>query len=373
MKFTIPTQEFNYLINRCLNIIPTKTTLPILGNLLIEAADGTLSITSSDLTVGVRCSAEVNIEEAGSTTLPAKKLAQLVRELTAVNVQVSTNTSHITEIRADSSRFKLHGMSKESFPSLPDLSGAVKFKTKQSEFKDVLSRTAFAVSREENRFVLTGVCMSLAQGIATFIGTDGKRLARNILPVSVDHALKASYVMPIKAIEEVLKVLGDEGDVIVYLAPDKLAFETEDTFIVTKLLEGEYPDLNQVIPQSVPNKVTLHRDELVVLLKQVGLFSGEKNQVRFLFKDGELKLSAHSPEHGEGRVSMPANYHGAPLEIAFNPGLLVDILRHNRGETVSLGMTDAHNPGVITDDTEKEFAGATANPLYVLMPMRLEE
>lgn len=373
MKFTIPTQEFNYMLNRCLSLIPTKTTLPILGNVLVEAANGILSLTSSDLTVGVRCFSEVKIDEEGSTTLPAKKLAQLVRELTAVNVQVSTNATHITEIKADGSRFKLHGMSKESFPSLPDLSEGVKFQTKQGQLKDVLSRTAFAVSRDENRFVLTGVCMNIAGGIATFIGTDGKRLARNILPVDVDKALKASYVMPIKAIEEVLKVLTDEGNVTIYLTSDKLAFETEDTFIVTKLLEGEYPDLNQVIPQAVPKKVTLHRDELIVLLKQVGLFSGERNQVRFLFEEGELKLSADSAEQGEGHVSMPANYHGEPLEIAFNPTFFVDILRHNRGETVSLGITDAFNPGVITEESEEEFAGATANPLYVLMPMRLEE
>ena len=351
-----------------------KQRFPILSNILIEASNGILSLTASDLTVGVRCFTEVNIEEEGATTLPAKKLSQLVRELTAVNLQITTSPTDVTEIRADSSRFKINGMSKEQFPLLPDLSDASHFVLKQSELKDLLFRTAFTVAREENRYIFTGVCLNIANGVATFVGTDGKRLARNMLPIAIDPAFIGSFVLPIKAVEEASKVLGDEGDVTMYLLKDKLAIQTKDSFIVTKLLEGEYPNLDQVIPQSVEKFVCLHRDELTVLLKQISLFTGDKSHVvRFSFSNGELKLSAQAAELGEGHVSMPVNYQGEPMDIAFNPSYFIDFLRHSRGETVSLGLTDPFNPGIITDTNSNEYESASANPLYVLMPMRLSE
>ncbi|HEV8051077.1 MAG TPA: DNA polymerase III subunit beta, partial [Parachlamydiaceae bacterium] len=162
MKFVISTQEFNYLISKCLNVVSQKATIPILSNLLIEAANGVLTVTATDLTVGIRCFTEAKIIEEGATTLPAKRLAQLVRELTAVNIEVTTNANEITEIVAEGSRFRLHGMNRAEFPALPELEDAQHFSMKQSELKDVLFRTSFAVSRDDNRFVLTGVFLSIA-------------------------------------------------------------------------------------------------------------------------------------------------------------------------------------------------------------------
>jgi DNA polymerase-3 subunit beta len=375
MKFVIPTQEFNYLISKCLNVVSQKATIPILSNLLIEASNGILTVTATDLTVGIRCFTEAKIIEDGATTLPAKRLAQLVRELTSVNLELTTNSNEVTEILADGSRFLLHGMNRAEFPALPELEGALHFSIKQSELKDVLYRTAFAVSREDNRFVLTGVFLSIANGQATFAGTDGKRLARSFLPIALDPSITGNYVVPLKTIEETLKNLSEEdGQAKIYLMEDKIAIETSNVIIISKLLSGDYPDINRVIPSSTEQTVALHREELMTLLRQVSLFTGENNQAaRFTFTAGELHLAANSMEVGEGKTSMPANYHGPKLEIAFNPTFFLDILRHSKGETVTLGLSDAYNPGIITDKEMQTFVVAEATPLFVLMPMRLNE
>ena len=377
MKFVIATQELNYLINKCLNAVAQKSTIPILSNFLIEAVNDELIITSTDLTVGVRCFTEAKILEEGATTLPAKKLSQLMRELTAVNVEITTHTNEVTEILANNSRFKLNGMSKNEFPALPDVSEAAHFKIKQSVLKDVLYRTAFAVSREDNRYVLTGVCLQIANGIAAFIGTDGKRLAKSETALNIDKSFQGTYVIPLKAVEEILKNLSDEGEATVFLMSDKVAVEASNTTIITKLLQGEYPDVNRVIPSETGTTVSIHREELMTLLRQISLFTAENNHsVRFTFNDGELKLTATTMEIGEGKVSMPVNYQGQKLEIAFNPNFFLDILRHSKNETISMGLTDPYNPGLINDKNnaqEGEKEEEIKSSLFVLMPMRLSE
>ncbi len=373
MKFVIATQEFNYLISKCLNVVGLKATVPILSNLLIEAVNDELVITATDLTVGIRCFTEAKILEEGATTLPAKKLAQLVRELTSTNLEVTTNANEVTEIIADASRFKLHGMNRSEFPSLPNMSGSAQFSIKQSDLKEMLFRTAFAVSREDNRYALTGVLMQTINGEAVFVGTDGKRLSRARMPIPLDPAFSGNYIIPLKAVEEILKNLGDEGETTVHLMSDRIAVESNSVMIVTKLLSGDYPDVNRVIPEQPSTVVSLHREELMTLLKQISLFTADTtHSVRFMLSNGELKLSANAMEVGEGKVSMPVNYQGQPLEIAFNPNFFLDILRHTKQETVSMGITDAYNPGMITDADPMPSA-SSARSLFILMPMRLNE
>lgn len=377
MKFIIATQELNYLINKCINTVAQKSTIPILSNFLIEAVNDELIITATDLTVGVRCFTEAKILEEGATTLPAKRFAQLIRELTSINVEISTNANEVTEIIADSSRFKLNGMSKNEFPALPNITDANHFKIKQSILRDVLYCTAFAVSKEDNRYVLTGVCMQIVGGTASFIGTDGKRLAKSETVLNIEKSFQGTYVIPLKAVEEILKNVGEEGEATVFLMNDKIAVEASNTMIITKLLSGEYPDVNRVIPNQTGVTVNLHREELMTLLRQISLFAAESNHsVRFTFSDGELKLTANTMEVGEGKVSMPVNYKGQKLEIAFNPNFFLDILRHSKNETIEMGITDPYNPGLISDsnlvknENEKE---EKQNSLFVLMPMRLNE
>lgn len=365
MKFVISTQELNQLIAKCLNVVGTKTVSPILSNILIEAAHDELKLTATDLTVGICCFADAKILVEGATTLPARKLAQLLKELTAANLEVSTSASEVTEILANSSRFKLNGMSPLEFPSLPEFKDSFHFTVQQPLLREMLYLTSFAVSREDNRYTLTGVNLSIANRVATFSGTDGKRLAKAHMDVEIDPAFRGSFIIPLKAVDEIQKNLTDEGVATVYLMKDKIAVEAGPTTIITKLLSGEYPDIERIIPQNVEHSISLHREELMTLLRQVSLFTSDSNTVRFTFTEGILQLNANTADIGEGKVSMPVNYHGDKLEIAFNSGFFLDILRHSQGESILLGITDGYNPGRITEET--------STAIFVLMPMRLNE
>lgn len=373
MKFVISTQELNYLINKIQNVVPQKPTVPILTNFLIEASNDELILTATDLAVSIRCNTEVKIAEEGATTLPARRFAQLVRELTAATVEVSSNAHETTTIVAGTSRFKVNGMNKNAYPDLPDLSDACSFKIAQKDLKELLFRTSFAVSKEDNRYVLTGVLMQIAEGLVTFVGTDGRRLARSHMKIEIDPQTHLQAVIPLKAIDEIVKNLLDDGDAKISLMSDKIAVEANQTLLVAKLLTGDYPEINRVIPEHSPILFTLHREELIALLRQVSLFTvDQQHAARFSFADGELKLAANTKDFGEGNVSMPVNYQGPKLEIAFNPGNFLDILRHCREETVTMGLTDPYNPGLLTDG-EPPAKLNLATPLFILMPMRLSE
>ncbi len=364
MKFVISKEELNGLIGHIQNVVTQKATIPILSNILIEASGSELVITATDLTVGVRCRTEAKVFEEGATTLPAKKFAQLIREITAPHIEFSSTSDDVSKITAGSSHFNLHGINKGEFPVLPDMSGAAQFKIKGEKLQDALFRTAFAVSREDHRPILTGVLMSIDNGTVAFIGTDGKRLAKIEQNIDIDESVSGQYVIPLKAVEEILKISGDD-DAIVYVMEDKIAIDTNKSTIITKLLSGSYPDVSRVIPEESDISVTLHREELTSLLRQISLFTPDNNHsVRFVFSDGNLQLAINNAEIGTAKVNMPVNYDGEALQIAFNPAFFLDILRHSKDETVNIGLTDAFNPGVITD---------TSSALCVIMPMRLHE
>lgn len=373
MKFILSASSFNQLITKCFNVVGQKTTVPILSNFLLEAADGQVILTATDLTVGVRCCADAKVLEEGATTLPAKTLASLIKELDpSGHVELTTNSSDLTEIRCGSSKFKLRGMSRLEYPALPSLEGAAHFQISQKDLRDAFFTTSFAVSRDDTRYILTGVNMTIDGSKATFIGTDGKRLARSFFNAPVEGGVQGSYTVPVKAVDEVLKALNEDGAVDVYLLEDKIALQTKNTLVVSKLLSGEFPDVGRVIPEKSEAVISLHREELMSLLRQIILFTTEAtSSARFLFESGELKLDVNSSSVGEGKVSMPVNYSGEPLEIAFNASYFYEILRHCGGETVSLGLLDSFNPGVIADCDQTPNVSSGASPLFVLMPMRL--
>lgn len=370
MRFVIPKNDFAELVAKLQNVVTQRNAIPILSNFLIEAQNGLLTLTGTDLVVGLRCQAMAKVLEPGAIALPAKVCFQLVKELTADTIELSVSGStEVAEIRADSSRFRLNGMNRNEYPVLPDLSGATQFRVKQSCLRDLFFRSSFAVSREDNRYALTGVLLEVAHSQATFVGTDGKRLAKSMSKVDLDPSVENDYIVPLKAVEEIMKNLNDddEKEACISLLNDKIAVEANNATIVTKLLTGDYPDYNRVIPEESEVTITLHREELTCLLRQISLFTLEVgHSVRFSFTEGQLELSANTRQIGEGQVSMPVDYTGSRLDVAFNPNFFLDILKHCKGDTVTLQLSDPYNPGKIQDSD-----GSTA--LFVIMPMRLNE
>jgi DNA polymerase III subunit beta len=366
MKAVIAKADLVNVIAKIQNIVPSKPAIPILANVLLEAIDDQLVVSATDLTVGMRCYVEAKVIEEGSIALPARRFFQLIRELTAPQIKISAQTNEAAEITTGTSVFKMSGMNKSEFPQLPDLSGSPEIRFSKSTLKEMLSKTVFAAAREDSRFTLNGVQIHVAQQKATFIGTDGKRLSKISTSVAIDPSLQGSYVIPLKAVEEMIKTLDDsDTPATLTLAYDKVSLETGSLTIASKLLAGQYPDVDRVIPEKVAHRFAMHREELMALLRQVSLFTSDtSNSVRFAFETGQLHLMAVSQEIGEGRVSMPVDYSGPRIDIAFNPFFFLDILRHSKDETIRFGLNDAHNPGIVTD---------SSNALFVIMPMRLND
>lgn len=363
MKAILSRPELANLIGNIQSVVSNKPAIPILANILIEAEGGVLTVSATDLTVSMRAQMEANIVEEGAITLPARRFFQLVRELTVPEIEIRTSTDEIAYVQAGSSEFRLNGINRNEFPALPDLTQGEHFILRVDAFKEMLSKSVFAAAKEDSRHVLNGVLMQIENSNATFIGTDGKRLAKVNTAIDVNPELKHSYLIPLKAVEEIVKSLDGDEAVKVSLMTDKIGIECGSTVLITKLLSGDYPDVERVIPKESTFDLTLHREELMALLKQVALFTTDKSHsVHFTLTPGELTLTANSSEIGDGKVSMPVDYSGESFEIAFNPFFFHDILRHCKDETVNFAITNPHNPGLITDST-------TAN--FVIMPMRL--
>jgi DNA polymerase-3 subunit beta len=350
MKAVVSKLDLVNLIGKIQSIVPSKPAMPILANVLIEAVDDQLIVYATDLTVSMRCFVEAKIIEQGAIALPARRFFQLVRELALPQIKISSDGNELAEIATGTSLFKINGMGKAEFPAMPDLSGSLEISLASSALKAMLSKTSFSAAREDSRYMLNGVQV----------------LAKCSAQVAVDPSVQASYVIPLKAVEEMIKMLEDsDARVSLSFSHDKISLECGSLTLITKLLSGQYPDVQRVIPAKIEKSFSIHREELISLLRQVSLFTSEmSSSVRFSFETGQLHLAAQSNDIGEGKVSMPVDYSGAKLEIAFNPYFFLDILRHSKDETFRFGLNDAHNPGLITDSTEA---------LFVIMPMRLND
>lgn len=354
------------MIAKIQSVVPTKPSVPILANILLEAVDDLVIVSATDLTVSIRCYMPAKVVKEGAISLPGRKFFQLIRELTAPQIKISVNTNEIAEITTGSSVFKIHGMGKAEFPSMPDLSNAPKIEFPSSLLKEMLLKTSFAAAREDNRYMLNGIRLNIRDQKAHFVGTDGKRLSKAVAAVAMDPSLQGEWVLPLKAVDEMTKLLSDgEAKVTMRLTHDKVALEADSQLLIAKLLSGQYPDVERVIPAALTHQFAIHREELMTLLRQVSLFTSESSgSARFVFETGQLHLNAMNSEIGEGRVSMPVDFGGQRFEIAFNPYYLIDILRHSKDETVRFGLNDSHSPGLFTDSSQA---------LFVLMPMRLTE
>jgi DNA polymerase III subunit beta len=367
MKAVISKNELVTLIGKIQNIVANKPAIPILSNVLIEAQNGQLRLSVTDLTTSmISFSSEAKVIEEGAIALPAKRFLQLVKELTSPQIKISTISNEIAEITSVSSHFKINGMSKTEFPTLPDVSKAIQIPISSSSLKELLSRTYFSAAREDSRYVLNGIHMQVNKRVATFTSTDGKRLAKMTTSVDVDPSFHGSYILPLKAVEEMIKMLSDEEQIVnLSLMHDKVFLENSNLILITKLLSGQYPEVEKVIPENTPITMSLHREELISILRQVSLFTSDiSGSVRFIFDQGQLQLTATSSDIGEGNVTMPVDYSKERLEIAFNPFYFMDILRHSKDEIITFSLQDAYNPGMITDST---------SAVFVIMPMRLSE
>lgn len=363
MKFSVSKEKLLEGLQTVQSVVSTRTTLPILSNVLLQANEGRLYFTTTDLDVGVRGSVEATIEKTGSTTLPARRLFSIVRELPTAEIQVEVDSKNVASIRCGPSYFKILGLPEEEFPPLPKFEDAKVFTIPQKELKDGLKKTSYAISADETRYVLNGILCSFKDNKLTLVATDGRRLALVDIELEFPRSQEVEIIVPTKAVNELQRLLGDEGDVKVTVSENQVAFELQQTLLVSKLIEGNYPNYRQVIPAETKERVTLEREVFLNSVHRVSLLASEKsNSVKLVFSKNNIDIMANTPEVGEARESLPVQYKGREFSIAFNPEFLMAPLRNLAADEVYLDLTDEMSPGVIKVQTPF---------LYVLMPMRI--
>jgi DNA polymerase-3 subunit beta len=363
MKFSVSKDKLLEGLSIVQNVVSTRTTLPILSNVLLQASEGAVRLTTTDLDVGVRGSVEAQVERSGATTLPARRLFSIVRELPAAEIYVDVDSKNLASIRSGPSYFKILGLPEEEFPPLPRFDDAEIFSIAQKDLKDGLKKTSYAISTDETRYVLNGTLFSFKDNKLTLVATDGRRLALVDLELEFPRSQEIDIIVPTKAVMELQRLVKDEGDVKVSIGENQIAFEINQTLLVSKLIEGNYPNYRQVIPSEAKERVTLERETLLNAVRRVALLASEKsNSVKLSFSKGNIDIVATTPDVGEARESLAVMYKGREFSIAFNPEFLMAPLRNLSTDEVYLDLIDEMSPGVI------KIAGPF---LYVLMPMRL--
>lgn len=363
MRFSVAKEKLLAGLQTVQNVVSTRTTLPILANVKIQAAEGKLHFTTTDLDVGISGQIEASIEKPGGTTLPVKRFASIVRELTSGDVNVDIDGKNIASIRCGQSFFKIHGLPEDEFPALPLFENAKTFTLKQADLKDALRKTSYAISTDETRYVLNGILFSFKDSRLTMVATDGRRLALVDLEVEFPQSDEVEIIVPTKCVNELSRLVEDNGELKMHVTQNQVAFDVGTTRLVSKLVEGNYPNYRQVIPSETRERITLERQIFLSAVHRVSLLASEKsNSVKLMFTKNNLEIAANTPDIGEGRESLAISYKGPDLCIAFNPEYLMAPLRALPDEEVFLDLIDEMSPGVIK--IQKPF-------LYVLMPMRV--
>src|SRR5215475_12821821 len=260
MKFSATKEKLLEGLQQVQNVVSTRTTLPILSNVLLQANDGTVHLTTTDLDVGVRGSFEADVEKEGGTRFPARRLFNIVRELPATEIQVDVDGKNAASIRSGQSFFKILGLPEEEFPPLPKFEDAKVVTIRQKDLRDGLRKTSYAISTDETRYVLNGLLFSMKENKLTLVATDGRRLAMVDIELEIPRSQEADIIVPTKAVTEVQRLLTDEGDVKVSVSSGQIAFDLNKTLLVSKLIEGNYPNYKQVIPGEAKERDPRARD-----------------------------------------------------------------------------------------------------------------
>ena len=362
MKITVNKEAFVNGLQLVHGAVGARPTLPVLSNVLLQAKQKKLWLTTTDLEISVRCSIEAEIDKPGATTLPEKRLLSIVRELPVETINIDVTEGHKAKITSGAAYFKIHGQADEEFPPLPELSGGNSYTVDRLALKNMLQRTSYAASTDETRFVLNGNLFSFKNEKLVVVATDGRRLALAEQEVDFPKEAEAELVVPSKTITELLKTLNGEGPMKIHAVKNQIAFEVDDTLLVSKLIEGQYPNFRQVIPAHTEQRIVVEREMLLTVIRRVSLLISDKAfSVKLTFAKNKLTVSASAPEVGESEESMPIKYSGKEISIAFNPDYVMDPLKNIENDEIYLELTDETGPGVIKCD------GAF---LYVLMPVR---
>ncbi|MCM8765610.1 MAG: DNA polymerase III subunit beta [Candidatus Omnitrophica bacterium] len=361
MKVKVKREDLIEAIQTLQNVISPRVTLPVLANFLLETQKDALHMVATDLEIGISKSIPAEIQEEGKITVPAKRFSEIIKELSPeneINIAVKKNNSiHLTY---GSSFFKLMGIPAEEFPKIPKIEKEEDLILNQKELKNMLELTIFAVSREEARYVLNGIFFDLKEQTLNLVATDGRRLS--LVTKNLEKSNPLQMIVPLKTVQELNRLLKEEGEVKIIQSENQVCFKLDETLIISRLLEGNFPDYQQVIPEEKRIKLKIKKEPLLQAIRRVSLFTtAESISIKIeVFKD-KMVISKIVPEIGEAREELPIEYAGKELAIGFNPYYLIDVLKNIKEEEIPLELEDVDKPGVIR----------LANFIHIVLPMQL--
>ncbi|HTQ32227.1 MAG TPA: DNA polymerase III subunit beta [Opitutaceae bacterium] len=373
MKFKINRDHFANGLAQVLNVVGSKATMPILSNVLIEAEKDQISLTTTNLDLGIRCKLKAEVKEAGAVTLPVKRLATIVRELPNIDVTLDASPNHQVKLVSGGSNFRIMGIGKEEFPPLPEFGDEKAFTLAQAELTTMLKSVAYAQSTDETRYILNGVYFNFKDGKLSLVATDGRRLALMSKDMEVPASSAGSIILPAKTVGELQRLLEKGEKLKINFNERRAAFQigtdkdssglVDSVYLYSKVVEGNYPNYQQVIPKETHQRIKLERELFLQCIHRAALVTSEKsNSVKIKLTSNLLEITAQSPDFGEAHESMAISYSGPDLQVAFNPTFVMDPLRALAKDEIFFELKDEVSPGVFK--TLDSF-------ICVIMPVRL--
>lgn len=367
MKFVISREQFLGPLQMVSGAVEKRHTLPILSNILIKVSDGTLWLTGTDLEVELISS--VNLEgdvTEGETTVPARKLLDIVRGLKDGNSITFSAEENKVVLKSGRSRYTLSSLDANDYPNLEDWEGTVEFEISQSDLKRLIDRTHFSMAHQDVRYYLNGLSLETEDGLIRAVATDGHRLALCRLELPSLSLPTSQVIVPRKGVLEMLRLIGDDEHLVkVQIGSNHIRVFSTNFIFTSKLVDGRFPDYRRVLPKESDKFVTADKSELKDALHRAAILSNEKFKgVRMCLRSGELEITANNPEQEEAVEIVDVEYDGAELEIGFNVAYMIDVLNNLESESVKISLFDS-NSSALMEDANDDRA------LYVVMPMRL--
>lgn len=368
MEIIVRVPELAKALQRVQGIVEKKSAMPALANALIESkGKDRIVVSATDLEIGLTAEYEAEVRAPGAITLAARALYDIVRSLPERDVRLRQTQNQWVEITCGRVKYRVVGLSSDGFPSLPNVSDIPTFPIRSETFRDMIEKTLYAVSNDETRYNLTGVfCEPVSVGAGLrMVATDGHRLSVVERPMDAPPSMTPGVIIPRKGLTEVKKLLEADAPARLGFAESSAVFEVGGVTLTMRLVDGRFPDYQQVIPTSFSREVTVSRQALQDALRRTSLLSPDKAQgVKIELEPGRILLSANNPDIGEAREELEVGFDGEPLTIGFNFRYLLDVLAVLDEDEITLQLTDELAPGVIGGKGSEGFRA-------VIMPMRI--
>jgi DNA polymerase III subunit beta len=369
MRFTISREKLQEGLAAVAASIPAKTTLPVLANILVETTDKGIRLSGTDLDIAVSTEVTADVETAGAITIPAKKLTEIARELPPSPVRIAAAGEQRITLDCGRSHFKILGLPKDEFPSFPAVQFKESWRIRSGDLQKLISHTSFAVSTEESRPILNGVLWELRPESMRMVATNGHRLAKMELGIkAATGAPSSDLIVPPKALEQIRRLFPADEELEIARGENHLGFRSPFTAVFTRLIEGPYPNYDQVIPKDNDRVAIADKIALTSALKRMSVIASDQtHRIRLSFNAGMLRFSVQTPDLGEATDELAVRYNGDPLDIGFNANYLLEILRYIPTEEVRLTFKAPERAATV----EPEGWNDTASYLCLVMPLRL--